>query len=655
MKQIIIKSARMENFKRFHEKTIEFGEKVTSIFGQNYRGKSSVADLFSWVMFNKSSTGNTEGSQFRPRRYDENGVNIDHVDVVGELILMIDGEEVKIRKVQRQKWVRHKGDDYDSYMGDETLYEWNDVPVSATNHKKKVEEIISEEVFRMISNPAAFPSMDAKKQREFLLKNVANITDADVFALNPEFDFVKDAMGKNTLEELEARTKKEIAAYKDKQKEIPVRIDQESKRIENVDFSEKEMQLESLQAELANVEAKLEDTGKAYEKLNELKMKQAIIRSEIEDLKAVLEAKRKANVKTIQDYIKNAENDIYTLRAAIKSKENQLEIHKTSNEVDERGLEALRKKYSDAMAMKLDENAFICPVCKQTIPEDQQEKIRADFEEEKKNTIAGLNEKGKVLNQHVQERKTSISVLEIEISKLKEKEASVIRIKEEQEKLLSNVQSQPLNVGSEEEYASMQEKIAEADKLDKEISEISTADADALREQLKSQRTTIQEAILEVNKSLAMKSVIERSKAAVEALKAEMVEVTQSLANREKLENAIDKFKRAKMDMLSERINGKFKVVKWKLFELQKNQKFADVCVCMVNGSCYGENTTSATERMMAGMDIISTLQEIYQVEAPIFLDDADLYNEWNIPAMDSQLIKLCVSEDEDLRIEKEY
>ena len=108
------------------------------------------------------------------------------------------------------------------------------------------------------------------------------------------------------------------------------------------------------------------------------------------------------------------------------------------------------------------------------------------------------------------------------------------------------------------------------------------------------------------------------------------------------------------LSQLREKINDKFKIVKWKLFEQQKNGGIAETCVCMVNGSQYGENTTSATERMIAGMDIIRTLQDIYKVKAPIFLDDADLYNSWNIPLMDCQLIKLCVSDDENIRVERE-
>ena len=106
------------------------------------------------------------------------------------------------------------------------------------------------------------------------------------------------------------------------------------------------------------------------------------------------------------------------------------------------------------------------------------------------------------------------------------------------------------------------------------------------------------------------------------------------------------------MDMISEKINSMFKVVRWKLFSKLKNGSWEECCVCQINGSDYGDNTTSTTERMMAGMDIINTLQELNEVNAPIFLDDADLYNDFNVPDMDCQVIKLCVSEDDVLRVE---
>jgi hypothetical protein len=65
----------------------------------------------------------------------------------------------------------------------------------------------------------------------------------------------------------------------------------------------------------------------------------------------------------------------------------------------------------------------------------------------------------------------------------------------------------------------------------------------------------------------------------------------------------------------------------------------------MIHGSAYGENTTSTTERLMAGLDIINTLQETYETKAPVWIDNAESYNDFNIPKMDCQMILLKVAD----------
>lgn len=648
MKKIIIKSIHMENFKKFKDKTIEFGSTVTSIFGQNYKGKSSIADAFSWTMFNKSSTGNTEGSQFKPRRYDENGLNIDHVDVIVEMVLDIDGEELKIKKTQSQKWVRHHGDDIDSYMGDETKYEWNDVPVSATDHKKRVEAIISEEIFHMITNPAAFPTMVAKKQREFLTNNIANITNEDVFASNPQFaPIIKAAEGRN-LDELMAKNSKEITAYKKKIEEIPIRIDQESKRVEEVDFSIKEALLKKLMGELEEIESKIENVSKGYEEINELKVEKERIKSELYRVEGEIFRDNERKKRELKDLVDKAGDEFNSCVSRHSSIENAVQVHKTSIETKEKELADLRNEYTSEMSKELEEGAYNCPTCGQMMPEEQREQIKADFDKNKANRISAINKKGQSISSEIARLKEELTAYESEIESLKQKKIEIMGRKNNYQSELDGFK--PSESDSNSEWQELQNKLIE---VEGKIAAINTADTDSLKEKLKSERSETQKAIDEVKESLALKGVIEKSKATIEELKEELIKVTQSLANCEQLESLIEKFNRSKMDMLSERINDKFKLIKWKLFEKQKNGKYAEVCVCMINGSQYGDNTTSATEKMMAGMDIIRTLQTIYNIEAPIFLDDADLYNDWNIPEMDCQLIKLCVSDDEELRVER--
>lgn len=649
MKEICLQKVTMRNFKKFTEKEIKFGQR-TSIFGQNYLGKSSVADLVSWVLFNKSATGNSEGSQFKPRRYDENGVNVDHVDVEGILELTIDGEETKIRKVQKQEWVRHHGDDFDSYTGDKAIYEWNDVTVSTTEHKKRVSEIVKEDIFFLLTNPAMFPSMAAKKQREFLLDNIARITDDDVFASSTEFDLLKAEMGNKTLEELIAKNKKAIDGYKTKQTELPIRIDQESKKIdEDVDFSKIEADLADNKIALELLEGRIEDTSKDYENLNALKTEKAELEGKKIQIGADQNIEHEEKKRMLMDAVDKASSEFNEYFTESKKLNKDLDDLKSQTERNKKELEELREQYKAEMSKELDESTLICPTCGQEFPDDKKEEIIAGFAEKKANTIKVINERGSRRNKEVKEAQEKTVTIEKRIEELKELKITAQSKESRAKKELDSFCNAPKEPTPE--WLALDEKIAE---LDKKIAAIDTSDTDALKETLKSDRSEIQATIVELNSKLALKQVIEDSKATVEELRAELKKTTANLAKCEKLEKLINKFNKAKMDMLSERINDKFKLVRWKLFEKQKNGKYADVCVCMVHGSQYGENTTSATERMMAGMDIINTLQEIYEVKAPIFLDDADLYNEQNIPEMDCQLIKLCVSEDKELRIEVE-
>ena len=62
------------NFKGIRNLTIDFADTETHIFGMNGSGKSSIADAFTWVLFNKDSHGNAPGSDnFREKPLDAEG------------------------------------------------------------------------------------------------------------------------------------------------------------------------------------------------------------------------------------------------------------------------------------------------------------------------------------------------------------------------------------------------------------------------------------------------------------------------------------------------------------------------------------------------------------------------------------------------------
>lgn len=648
MREITIKSVHAENFKAFKNVSLEFGMK-SNVNAKNYVGKSSIADLVSWVLFGKSSTGNVEGKQFRPRRYDKNGQNIDHVDVLAEIVLIIDNVETTITKVQKQKWVRHTGDSEKSYEGDKTEFFWDGVPTTATEHKKKVADIMDESIFYMLINPATFPSMPWKKQREYLTDHIANITDDDVLNLE-EYATLKEKIGKKSLEEFRKVTKEAIKGYKKKQEEIPIRIDQESNSIQEVDFSLEEARLAELEKELQEADKAIENTSTMYDEKNRISMEMAEIKSKMIELERDENGRINSKRSKLQD-------EIYAAGESFNKARNDMKLIELANEkiansitAKQKEIDSIRDKYNAKAQKVFDESTLVCPTCGQSFPEEKQQEMKQHFEDEKKNTLKKYLADAEEIKKIIEDNQAEIDGTADEIEKLKEEQ---IKWNGEKNRLMQELDAISLDIAYQD-IAGWPELNEKYNSLDQKLQNIDVSDADKLKAELKEKKAGIQSEIDNVKSKLALKTVMEQKKQTVEELTQELQDVSQSLAGAETLDMEIESCIRAKMDMLSEKINSMFNVVKWKLFDQLKNGGWEEVCVCQINGSDYGDNTTSTTERMMAGMDIIRTLQELNDVRVTIFLDDADLYNNFNIPDMDCQLIKLCVSEDDELKVEVE-
>lgn len=651
MKEIVLRSIHVENFKIFKDATFNFS-RLTKIFGQNYKGKSSIADAFTWVLFGKSATGNSEGKQFHPRRYDESGIDIDHVDIVGELVLFIDGRDMTIRKVQKQNWVRKRGAEVTTYEGDTNEYFWNEVPVKESEHKKRVAEIIDEEVFQLITNPHAFVSKKQDEQREFLVKKVAQITDEDVFVLDGSFSELRSKMEAEgrTLDEIKAINKNALSGYKEQKESIPIRIDEKSKEIIEVDFSAQEAALAAKKEELSAVEAKLNDLSKSYEDVSKIKTEIAEYKSKISDIENAAKTELSKKRQEATSKLDGIAYNILRKTQQLNETKSNLGLLKEKIAAWEISFEALKKQYTAEKAIEFDKTQNICPVCGKEFDEPKKAELLQKFEEEKKAKLYQLNLDGKKIandtkayTENLPELETQVSTLTAEIEKFT---AEQVAGKDE----ISRLPVEP-DLSGNKEYKDYKASLSALEFSLKDTMERLT-DTNTLRDNLSASRAEIQGQIKTLEGVILSKVHIEEAKKRVAELEEEFKRAVRDAAECERLDLLIEKFETAKRKMLSERINKFFKVVKWVLFQTQKNGGTENVCVCMIHGSVYGENTTSTTERLMAGLDIVATLQDIYQIKAPVFIDDADLYNDWNIPEMDCQMILLLVDEDENLRVE---
>jgi DNA repair exonuclease SbcCD ATPase subunit len=650
MREIILKSIRMENFKIFHAQVVEFTQ-LTKIFAQNYKGKSSIVDAFHWCMFGKSSTGNSEGKQFCPRRYDKDGTPIDQVDVVVELVLLVDGKEITVKKVQKQNWVRKRGDEIKTYEGDTNEYYWNEVFTKETDHKKRVAEIIDEEVFKMITNPHAFVGKKQDEQRKFMVEKVAQITDSDVFSLDGSFSELRSKMESDgkSLDEIKAINKTALKGYKEKQESIPVRIDEVSKSIIEVDFSAQELALSALKEALMATETKLSDTSKSYEEVGKLKSEIADYKTKIVETEVTaktLLSTQKREVASKLDGISYSILKQSNQKNAITREVELLTEKISSSEVF---FNTLKKRYAEEKSKEMDESQNNCPVCNQEFPADKKAEMLEKFEADKKQKLTSINLDGQKISEELKLNKSKLAELQKDLSDLT---AEVLSLTEQETAVKEELGKLPteIDLSGNALYLGYKASITALEFALKETEE-SLADTNTLKANLTARKAEIQSQIEVIQGVLASKQRIDDAKDRVIELREELKLSTGKAAECERLDFLLERFEQAKMGLLSERINQKFKLVKWLLFRTQKNNGIENVCIPMVHGSPYGENTTSTTEKLMAGLDIVNTLQEIYNVTAPIFVDNAEAYNSFNVPATKAQMIQLFVSEDAEIKV----
>ena len=260
--KITLKKLHIENFKNAKDQTFEL-DHITKIKGQNASGKTTIVDAFMWCLFNKDSKGNTD---FGIRPLDAAGNKVDHVEIKVDLLLDVDGREYQITKVQKQNWVKKRGNLEATLQGNVNSYEIDGVPKKEKDFKAFVSEIIDEDLFQLLTNPSTFVNMKWKDQRTELLKMVPEVNNDMVIASNPDaFSELNLALSLHTPEDLQAKSKKALSEYKKKQVEIPARIDEVKKSMTDIDVAELELQRNSLKEQIATVEKSEEDMTTQYE------------------------------------------------------------------------------------------------------------------------------------------------------------------------------------------------------------------------------------------------------------------------------------------------------------------------------------------------------------------------------------------------------
>lgn len=653
MKRIILKALTLSNFRGEQGRTTEFDEKETLICGANGLGKSRHFDAFTWLLFGKD-TNERKDYEIQSR---VNGEPLHHVNCEVAATLLVDGEEIKLRRAFVEDWVKLCGQMEQVFKGHHTETSVNGVPMSVTEYKKRVNAIVEDSLFKMITNPMFFAGMDWKKQREQLFAIAGTISDCEIAQGNTDYTALLAKLNGKDMEGY----KKEVAASKRKAKaeldQIQPRIDQTQRLMPAImDWAMLEKEVAVLDDKIADIDAQLQNKSEAiriaYQDEQDKRAKCAAIAAKQNAL--LLNARQEAQEEALKA---NAARREAALRAdeaneAVVSARRRVAI--LENEL--RSYQAKRQDYADKMEdlrkewHKQDERTYsgetICPHCGQQLPEsmiaDAEGKFNATVKAEKDR----INAEGKNCKSLADKLEESIADTEKALQGAKESLSAAKTVADSRTAALKGM---GVEVKAKEVAPESIPAWAELQKEYDAISATISAKANPLADSswLNEQKRTLAADRDDRKRKLADRDTIAKHKKEIAALEQQGKRLAQEIASYEKEEFVMDGFTKAKINECEKRINRMFGSVKFQLYAYTVDGNPVETCIPLVNGVPFAVANTAG--RVNAGLDIINALCRFYNICAPIFIDNAESVN--SFIKTDSQLIKLVVSTDKELTI----
>lgn len=647
-KEIILKKLHLKNFKGIKELQIDFNSKVTNIYGDNATGKTTIFDAFTWLLFDKDSQ---DRAAFEIKTLNESGEVIHGLEheVTGEIY--VNGKKSILTKVFKEKWTKKKGEAERTLTGHETLYYIDEVPVKQSEYKDFVNSLINENIFKLITNPLYFSlNMKWQDRRNIIIDIVGDISVDSVINYKSDLKAIEEFLIDKDIDTL----KKSIAARKKRLNEdikaIPYRIDELNKSKQELDFETLEFQKRGIIAAIKTVEEKLMDNSKVNEELLKEKENLYKLKSKKVDIEHKADEEKYKPLQDAKYRLNQINRDLIAANQNLSIEQNMHDNCLNLIEQIKKDIESLRLKWYEANNQELifDENEFICPVCKRPFEADDIEAKRKNMQDNfnlnKSKLLSQINADGIALKEKLKKYETDLQIFKEHIFSITIEIENLNSKKKDLELFINNFI--PTDTLSDNfEYQELKKQINEIEiKLSKpQQQEIEASN-------LKLKKSQLEKELEEVNKKLAYKEQNERLSVRIKELMDEEKLLAQQIANIEKQEYLCEVFIKAKVELLENSINSKFKYVNFKLFNTLVNGSIEECCEALINGVPFSSANTAS--QINAGLDIINALSKYYQVAAPIFIDNRESVN--NLIETDSQVINLIVSKDKTLRIEGE-
>lgn len=627
----------LQNFKG-----IEFGDfrftNNTIIRGDNATGKTTVFDALCWLLFGKDSLDRAD-FQIKTLKNGEPVHNVNHM--VQAAFDNEDGTGFTLKRIYREKYSNPRGGEV-KLTGHTTDYFINDVPSKEKEYKAFINNMINEDVFKLITNPLFFNEQYTwQNRRKLLLEMCGDVDDASVINSKDELKRLTELLNGRSVDEQRKIIASKKTAINKELDMIPVRIDEavkckptpleaEQKLKDDIATIETAIkQLEEDKSVIVNGLDGAERTAKIREVKRKLADRKSQLMNEHTDNERRLEHEYKLSLVQLQ--MAESERDRY------KDREYELD---SQIKQEEARIEKLQAEFDTFNKQQFDDEN--CPTCGQPYPAEKRAELEAMFNIQKATNLEEwqkLIDSAKALKQNYIEQK---EIMQVKADGMCSQIEELSNNKDTKEKAMNEVGQVDLD-------NDVQVNDLKAELFMLELDEDNTSDdqlkrLDSELSELADKRSTLQ---TELTKYDVIRDITKRIN--------ELEQEQQRLINEKNLvdETAflLDEFVKAKVEMLEDTINKHFTITTFKMANVLVNGSVEDCCETMVDGVPYRSLNNAA--RINAGIDIINALTKFYNVTAPVFIDNAEAVTKF--VNCNSQTVKLIVDETcNELRVDME-
>lgn len=639
----------LRNFKGARDVRFEPNGQNISVFGRNFCGKTTLFDAYLWLLFGKDSENKADFDI----KTTVGGKVIPNLEHTVEGLFKVKGEDLKLKRVYKEVYTKKRGSADSEFTGHTTDYFVNGVPVQKKEFDATIEDICSEQTFRMLSDVAFCPTkLPWQDLRKVLVEIAGDVSDADVIATQKSLADLPSILGSHSIDNYKrivASRKAEINTQLDR---IPVRIDELNRSLptDNSFLSlealiKGEEEAKAKANDLRNQLAQVSSGGAVANKMVELRQ----VESDIQALMTRIKQESNAGYDILNQKVRDKQAEANTIFASLKSIERERTEKQTRIAADSSKREVLRKRWQELQDLAFESNVVdSCPSCGQSLPAEKvaaaKEKALSDFNLSKAQQIEQVTREGKALKEAQETLEGELHGIDERIEAIRQDEIRVNSELSDLKSKLSSMQVATPDFSTNPEFVALTQKKS---ALESEIADLRQSSASET-ERLQSE---IQAAQIEADRFAQGRNLItsaESTKKRIAELEAEQKALAAEFEKLSQHTYLIEEFIRAKVKMLTERINGHFQITSFKLFDQQVNGGLSECCEPTIDGRSYG-GSLSTSERINVGLDIINTLARHYKFAPPVFIDNQESIS--NPLATEGQQIRLVVSpSDETLR-----